>query len=198
MMELEPKVIFYKRSSISSIIERFLFLQNIWEGDDYMSHTAWHKRADRWAWIGTRIVNWSVLAGLVLWIPDPWVPNHLQGIGQIPINLGFLAASLMGIPSVLVWCIDLIKSRKRHVARWIPFIGPLFVFVGFELLAHGLSCIVFPFMCEYLPEHGGWNIAGKWHLLSHSLFGLIPLFVYRLVLWKWHPYLILKKFREWE
>ncbi|HLF69843.1 MAG TPA: hypothetical protein VI541_02685 [Actinomycetota bacterium] len=102
---------------------------------------------------------------------------------------------VLGLPALFAGTRDLFRrNRGKVAAKLLLFFGPLVVFVGMELLPHLINpCTIteaigrptLPQMCEEMTYRSGFQGEGKlvtdfdikdrWHPLSHSLFGAIPL-----------------------
>lgn len=121
---------------------------------------------------------------------------RLQDLPMVITMMGYGLAILLGVPSLLAAAWGLLQGRWGAAGRrTLTFVGPLIFLVGMEILPHLVSpCFLafelggkrFPGMCDY----GEWgaDLAGRWHLLQHSLLGAIPFAtLYWLVLRKWRP-----------
>jgi len=102
---------------------------------------------------------------------------------------------VLGLPALFAGTRDLFRrNRGKAAAKLLLFFGPLVVFVGMELLPHLISpCTIsdaigrptLPQMCEEITYHSDFQGKGKlvtdvdikdrWHPLSHSLVGAVPL-----------------------
>ena len=121
----------------------------------------------------------------------------LQDIPWIVSMLGYGLAILLGLPSLLAGVWDLGRGRSRAgVRRVLPFVGPVLLFAGVELLPHLLNPCTIPYelgrrdlpgICETDPAWGA-DVASRYHLLDHALVGALPLAaLYRLALRRWRP-----------
>lgn len=193
-------------------------------GDDLnagTTRTRWQRWADRlagYAWLVLlTAVTLALLGGIigaVTWQPDANpVPARVDecadppcfelggvpGIQDLPVvlpALGYVLAIALGLPSLLTGTGDCIRGRWAVGSRrLLPFIGPVLILVGVEIVPHVVSpCTLaqvlgsdeLPGICER-AEHGV-DIKDRWHALDHALVGALPLAaLYRLALRRWHP-----------
>lgn len=153
-------------------------------------------------------ITWqpSATPALVVECPDPPClgGGGLPGVRDLPFILplllpllGYLLAIVLGLPSLLAGADDLLRGRWAVGSRrLLPFVGPLLVFIGVEVVPHlinpgGLSWLLdqrwFPGLCAYNPDWGG-DVTDRWHALDHALVGALPLTaLYSLALRRWHP-----------
>ncbi len=110
----------------------------------------------------------------------------LPGIQDLPVVipvLGYLLAIALGLPSLLTGTGDCLRGRWAvGSSRLLPFIGPVLILVGVEIVPHVVSpCTLaqvlgsdeLPGICER-AEHGV-DIKDRWHALDHALVGALPL-----------------------
>lgn len=180
-----------------------------WVLDEASRSTRWQRMADRLARSGWLILLAAVAVGLVGGVIVAVLPQSsadVAGEGGMPglldlpwimAMLGYGLAILLGLPSLLAGTWDLVRGdRSTGVRRLLPFIGPLLVFVGIELLPHVLNPCTIPYelgrrdlpgICESDPAWGA-DVEGRFHLIDHALVGALPLTVlYSLALRKWRP-----------
>ncbi len=124
----------------------------------------------------------------------------MPGLHDLPMiisSLGYGLAIILGLPSLLAGIWSLLRGNWTAGGRWLlTFLGPVLFFVGVEIVPHLLNPCYFawalgneqlPAICESNPAWGV-DIAGRWHLLHHTLVGALPLAVlYWLALRKWRP-----------
>ena len=123
---------------------------------------------------------------------------HLSDLPAVIPLLGYLLAIVLALPSLLAGIWDVL--RVRWVAggrRLLLFAGPVLFFVGTEIVPHLLNpCSLastaewkeaVEFYCEQSPEFGI-DVAGRWHLLHHTVVGAFPLLALCwLALRRWRP-----------
>lgn len=185
-----------------------------------MASSRWQRAADRLARYGWLVLLVSVIIAVLgavvtaaLWQPgidtpqaqvpcaDPPCFEGMPGLRDLPIivpTLGYLFAIVFGVPSLLASGWDFLHGhRLAGGLRLLPFLGPLLVFVGTEIIPHLVNPCVISWLlgtselprtiCEYDPEWGA-DFASRWHLLDHTLVGALPLTaLYRLTLRRWRP-----------
>jgi hypothetical protein len=115
----------------------------------------------------------------------------------IPV-LGYPLTILLGLPGLATGLWNAARGRAAAASQGLlTFVGPVVVFLGTEIVPHLLDpCYLTlalagmrlsEFSCEYSPVSGA-AVAARWHLLSHTLLGALPLAtLYRLALRRWHP-----------
>ncbi len=184
----------------------------------------WQRGADRlarYAWlILLAAVALALLGGIVYaatWQPradtvqapvdeceDPpcFGGGGLPGIRDLPVVipvLGHLLAIVLGLPSLVAGAWSLLRGRwAAGGRRLLPFVGPVLVFVGMEIVPHmvspcalaqALGSSTLPGICERTAH--GVDIKDRWHALDHALVGALPLAaLYWLALRRWHPTVI--------
>jgi hypothetical protein len=148
-------------------------------------------------WLAVVIGLFGGVASALLWSPsqsfssatpavDPCPSPPCFGDGTLPrlIDLpvvlpviGFMLATLLGAPSLLVGVWDLMRKRLRLGAwRVLAFFGPLFVLVGMEVIPHVLNpCLVMFLLGSEAPGLCQGDVSDRWHALSHALIGGLPL-----------------------
>ncbi len=110
--------------------------------------------------------------------------------------MGCGLAVLLGVPSLLAAAWDLLRGRWGvGVSRLLPFVGPVALLIGAEIIPHLLNpCFLalelggrrLPGVCEY--AEWGADLAERWHLLHHTLVGAVPLAaLYWFALRRWRP-----------
>ena len=171
--------------------------------------TRWQRIADRLVRVGWLVLLAAVavaLAGGALGalVPDSGGDDTGGGGGPgwadvpwIVSMLGYGLAILLGLPSLLAGGWDLARGRRSLGARrLLPFLGPVLVFVGIELLPHLLNPCTIPYelgrrdlpgICQTDPDWGA-DVESRYHLLDHALVGALPLAaLYSLALRRWRP-----------
>ena len=179
------------------------------ETDARVQPTRWQWGADRLARYGWLVLLAAVAVALVGGAIAAVVPQSgaddaggggmpgLQDVPWIVSMLGYGLVILLGVPSLLVGVWDLARGRRVvGVRRLLPFVGPVLVFAGIELLPHLLNPCTIPYelgsrdlpgICETDPAWGA-DVAGRYHLLDHALVGALPMAAfYRLALRRWRP-----------
>lgn len=135
-------------------------------------------------------------------VNPPCFDLDMPGVSDLPLVLPvlfYLAAILLGLPSLLVGAIAFFRGNTSRGARMLLiFLGPLLVFVGMETIPHLLNpCLIaeamdsrtLPGFCE--RNEYGVDFKGQWHLLDHTLVGAIPMTaLYWLALRRWRPDLV--------
>jgi len=169
----------------------------------------WPRVADRLArdgWLILRVaVAVAVVGGAVVAVVPP-SSGESPGQGGLPGRqdlpwivsmLGYGLAILLGVPSLLAGIWDLGHGRIAVGARsLLPFVGPVLVFAGIEVLPHLLNPCTIPYelgsrdlpgLCVTDPAWGA-DVESRYHLLDHALVGGLPLAaLYRLALRRWRP-----------
>lgn len=180
----------------------------------------WQRWADRLARYGWLVLVAAVAVALIggviavaTWQPGgapPPVDEYLDppcfGGGGLPSArdlplilplLGYLLAIVLGLPGLLAGACDLLCGRPAAGSRrLLPFVGPVLVLTGMEIVPHivnpcALSWLLghrwLPGLCAYNPDWGG-DFAARWHALGHALVGGLPLAaLYTRALRHWHP-----------
>ena len=114
--------------------------------------------------------------------------------------LTLFAATLLGVPSLLLGLLDAARQHWYKVGRLLAFFGPLAIMLSFFFLAHALdpcargwadlqSQIVGIQLCE--PYQDMANIHTRLHLLEHVLAPTVWVVIaYWMSLRKWHAAVI--------
>lgn len=113
--------------------------------------------------------------------PDPPCGVSLEELGGAPVlliipNLGYVSAIVLGVPSVLASLVAAVRRRTspRLGRRLLVFFGPLFVFVGIEIVPHVINpCIAAGTAMSAVCD--GSDINDQWHALQHTGVGAVPL-----------------------
>jgi hypothetical protein len=104
--------------------------------------------------------------------------------------MGYGLAILLGMASGIAG----VRSRqgpRRAIRSLPPFIGPLLILIGTEIVPHVLSpCLVTETrICELTSE--GADVRDRWHPLDHALVGALPMAsLYWITLRRWRPDLL--------
>jgi hypothetical protein len=101
-------------------------------------------------------------------------------------------AILLGIPSAVRGAWSLVRGKSAGAGQLLlPFIGPLLVLVGTEIIPHVLSpCLITESgICEVTSE--GTDVRDRWHAVDHTLVGTVPMTAgYWLALRRWRSDLL--------
>lgn len=183
----------------------------------------WQRAADRlarYAWLILLVAVALALVGGVVYAatweprpadaqvtgdecPDPpcFGGGGMPGLRDLPVavsTLGYLAAIVLGLPSLLAGLWDVLRGHwPMGGRRLLAFVGSVLFFVGTEVIPHVLNPCSFAlafagqrlpeFYCAYSPVWGA-DLADRWHLLDHALVGALPLATaYTWALRRWHP-----------
>lgn len=129
----------------------------------------------------------------------------LPGVADLPMVISMLAyvvAVLLGVPAGVLAIVLLARRMWRPaIRRLVPAVGPLVVLAGIELVPHLLNvCFLADMLSLPLPgfcrrgEHGV-DVADRWHVIQHTVFGAIPLLIgYWWALRKWYPHGLPRRF----
>ena len=179
------------------------------ETDGRALSARWQRGADRLARVGWLVLLAAVAVALVGGAVAAALPQSSgdeigsgggpgwRDLPWIVSMLGYGLTVLLGLPSLLAGVWDLGRGRRRAgVRRALPFVGPVLVFAGIELLPHLLNPCTIPYelggrdlpgICETDPAWGA-DVASRYHLLDHALVGALPMAAfYRLALRRWRP-----------
>jgi hypothetical protein len=125
----------------------------------------------------------------------------MPGLHDLPVvvvMLGYVFTIVLGVPSLGIGVWDVLHGRWAAGGwRFLPLLGPVLFFVGTEIVPHLLNPCVWALAvggkrlpelyCAYHPEWGV-DVADRWHLLSHTVVGAIPMAaLYWLALRTWRP-----------
>lgn len=164
--------------------------------------TKWHTVLDRLAYIGVMIiilvVSISVALGLLAALLGSFLTEAGDGLGGgwgVP-ELALTLATLLGVPSLIISAMDILRGRWGQAGRMLAFWGPLIISIGFIVIGHAIDpCFrgiwtlgshwgSIP-LCEQFGIEV--NIHTRFHLFLHAAPTLILVFLYWVALRKWHP-----------
>lgn len=164
----------------------------------------WQRVTDRVARYGWLVLLGSIAVGLIggvmvaIWQSDESA-GAMPGLRDLPMivsMLGYLLVIILGVPSLLAGAWDFLRGRwAAGGRRMLVFGGPVLFLAGTEIVPHLLNPCLFvlelgdkrlPGMCDY--GEWGTDLAGRWHLLDHTLVGAIPFAaLYWRALRRWRP-----------
>ncbi len=157
-------------------------------------------------WLGQAalaIIIVDMLFSIILGILAIVIWPRLQVLGSGPGSgaglpmMGLMAATALGVPSLLLGIFDLLRGRFRQTGRLLVFVGPLAIMLRFFFVVHALDPCVRGWLtlesqiagiplCEpYLTKL---NIHTRLHLLHHAMVPTSFLAgLYWMSLRRWYP-----------